>query len=1223
MNAPLTEAQLAQLRAALASVTLDDKYTLDRGRAFMSGTQALVRLPMLQRVRDQAAGLNTAGFITGYRGSPLGGIDQACWKARKHLDRHQVVFQPGVNEDLAATSCWGTQQVAMNPQKKHDGVFAMWYGKGPGVDRCGDVFKHANAAGTSRHGGVLVVAGDDHSAKSSTLPHQSEHILKACGIPVFYPSTVQEYLDLGLHGWAMSRYSGLWVAMKAVTDVVESSASVIVDPDRVHIVIPSDFIVPPDGLNIRWPDPPLVQESRLLDYKFYAMLAYVRANKLNYNVIDSPNARFGIMTAGKAYSDTRQALVDLGLDDDTCRQIGIRLHKVNVTWPLEASLTRDFATGLEEILVVEEKRQILEYALKEELYNWREDVRPRVYGKFDEKEGGEWALPQGAWLLPAHYELSPALIAKAIAARLERFELPRDVRARIDSRLAIIEAKEKALASHRAPAERKPMFCSGCPHNTSTKVPEGSRALAGIGCHYMSIWMPERKAETFTQMGGEGVTWIGQAPFTHEPHVFTNLGDGTYFHSGYLAVRASVAAGVNITYKILYNDAVAMTGGQPVDGQLTVPMIARQMAAEGVRKIVIVTDEIEKYGVSKSGERGTQHDAIAGAAGRLPGAESPLEGGGIAIFHRSELDAVQRMLRETAGVTVLIYDQTCASEKRRRRKKIVDGKPSFPDPARRPFINTAVCEGCGDCSVQSSCLSVEPVDTPFGRKRRVNQSSCNKDFSCINGFCPSFVTIEGAQPRKGHSPGGKATPFDVPTPALPPLDAPWRILVTGVGGTGVVTIGQLVGMAAHLEGRVLSVLDMAGLAQKGGAVMSHVQFAATADQLHATRIAMGEADLIIGGDALVSASTDALSKVRAGRTRAIISSAQSPTAEFLRNPDWRFPLESCEQQIDEALGGESGRAAHADYVDAQRYAVALLGDALYANPFLLGWAWQRGWVPLQRESLLRAIELNGASIERNKAAFEWGRCTAHDRTAVDRLLSPAAQVNVVDIKRPPTLDELVAERVTYLTRYQNAAYAQRYADFVAQVRKAEGARLGSKRLAEAVAHGLFKLMAYKDEYEVARLYTDPTFIEQIKAQFDGAFTLRFHLAPPLLAKRNARGELVKRTYGPAMMRAFGLLSRLKFLRGTAFDPFGYTEERKIERRLIDDYRRIVEELTAGLSEKNHELAVQIAKLPEDIRGFGHVKARTLADTQAREAELLARYRAGGAPRATVVSLNAA
>ena len=1182
MNAPLPEA----IRQALASVSLDDKYTLERGRAYMSGIQALVRLPLLQAARDRAAGLNTGGFISGYRGSPLGALDQALWKAKKHLAQHNVVFQPGVNEDLGATAVWGTQQVALSAQRKVDGVFSLWYGKGPGVDRSLDVLKHANAAGSSRYGGVLALAGDDHGCKSSTLPHQSDHVFKAASMPVLFPATVQEYLDLGLHGWAMSRYSGLWVGVKCVTDVVEASASVIVDPDRVQIQLPQDFILPPEGLNIRWPDTPLEQEARLLDYKAYAALAYVRANRLNYNVIDSPHARFGIITTGKSYLDTMQALADLGLDADTCSRLGIRVHKVGMVWPLEATLTREFAEGLEEILVVEEKRQLIEYQLKEELYNWREDVRPRIFGKFDEKDGGEWSVPQGNWLLPVHYELSPAIIAKAIASRLEKFELPGDIRARIQARLGIIEAKEKSLHTYHAPAERKPYYCSGCPHNTSTQVPEGSRALAGIGCHYMAIWMPDnddgstRRAEMFSQMGGEGVPWIGQAPFTNEAHVFANLGDGTYFHSGTVAIRAAIAAGVNITYKILYNDAVAMTGGQPVDGVLTVPQIVRQMQAEGAKKIVIVTDEPEKY-------------------------QSVNLGADVPVHHRDDLLKVERELRAIPGCTILIYDQTCASEKRRRRKKIINGQPSFPDPAKRAFINEAVCEGCGDCSVKSNCLSVEPLDTEFGRKRQINQSSCNKDYSCVNGFCPSFVTIEGGGLKKPKpATGGAQWTHTLPEPAVPGLesgaDAPYRILITGVGGTGVVTIGQLLGMASHLEGKGVSVLDMAGLAQKGGSVFSHVQIASSPQHLHATRIAMGEANLIIGGDAIVSASADALQKTLPGKTQAVINSAQSPTADFVRNPDWTFPAQSCEKEIEQFLGG----AEFANFVNAQQLAVSLLGDAIYANPLLLGWAWQKGWVPLHRESLLRAIELNGVSIEKNQQAFEWGRRAAHDLAAVEKIVRPA---QVVEFKRPQTLQQLLETRVQFLTQYQNAAYAKTYADFIKQVQQVESEKTGTQQLTQAVARYLFKLMAYKDEYEVARLHSDPAFLEKIRQTFEGDYKLVFHLAPPLLARKNDKGELVKRPFGAWMLTAFKGLSRLKFLRGTAFDLFGYTAERRMERQLIVDYKRTIEQLLTSLNADNLALCTQVARIPEEIRGYGHVKEKHWQAAKQKEAQLLLQF----------------
>jgi len=1182
MNAPLDAGQRASLEAALSSVTLDDKYTLEHGRAYMSGIQALVRLPMLQQARDQMAGLNTAGFISGYRGSPLGGLDLALWKAKKHLASHRVVFQPGVNEDLAATAVWGTQQVNLYPSAKYDGVFSMWYGKGPGVDRSADVLKHGNSAGSAQHGGVLVLAGDDHACKSSTLAHQSEHIFKACGLPVLFPSNVQEYLDFGLHGWAMSRYSGLWVAMKCVTDVVESSASVDIDPQRTQIVLPGDFVLPEGGLNIRWPDPPLVQEARLLDYKWYAALAYVRANKLDRIEIDSPQARFGIITGGKAYLDTRQALVDLGLDDETCSRIGIRLYKVGCVWPLEAQGAHAFARGLQEILVVEEKRQILEYAIKEELYNWPDGQRPRVFGKFDEKDGagGEWSVPMGNWLLPAHYELSPALIAKAIATRLEKFDLPPEVRARIGARLAVIDAKEKALAKPRVAIERKPWFCSGCPHNTSTNVPEGSRAMAGIGCHYMTVWM-DRNTSTFSQMGGEGVAWTGQAPFTNDNHVFANLGDGTYFHSGLLAIRAAIAAKVNITYKILYNDAVAMTGGQPVDGVLTVPQITHQLAAEGAAKIVIVTDEPQKYD-------GTT-----------------LLAPGVTIHHRDTLDAVQRELREIPGTTILIYDQTCATEKRRRRKK-----GQFPDPARRVVINEAVCEGCGDCSVQSNCLSVEPLETEFGTKRQINQSSCNKDFSCLKGFCPSFVTVEGGQLRKPKPLGADAGELpEVPEPVLPEIGRPYGVLVTGVGGTGVVTIGALIGMAAHLEQKGVTVLDVTGLAQKGGAVMSHVQIANAPADIHATRIAMGEAELVIGCDAIVTASDECTSRMQYGQTRVVVNSSKTPTADFIKNPDWTFPGSSTENDVRAAAGDA------VDFVDANRFAVALLGDAIYTNPFVLGYAWQRGWLPLSHRSLVRAIELNGVQVEKNIAAFEWGRRAAHDPASVQQGANPTAAretagATVISLHTKKALDALIAKRIEHLTAYQNAAYAERYRSLVDVVRAAERNIEGdtvNEPLTEAVARNLHKLMAYKDEYEVARLQTDPAFIAKLQAQFEGDWKLNFHLAPPLLAKKDANGRLIKKQYGPWMLSAFKVVAKLKFLRGSALDPFGKTEERRTERALIGEYEALVRELIAGLNADNRALAIELANLPDGIRGYGHVKENNLRAVRVKWADLVTRW----------------
>jgi len=1190
MNAPLPDA----VRRALESVTLDDKYALPTGRAFMSGVQALVRLPMLQRQRDAATGLNTAGFISGYRGSPLGTYDQALWAAKKHLAANHIVFQPGVNEELGATAVWGTQQLDLYPQtNKFDGVFGIWYGKGPGVDRCSDVFKHANMAGTAKHGGAIAIAGDDHIAKSSTAAHQSDHIFKACGLPVFFPASVQEILDLGLHAFAMSRFSGVWAGMKTIQEIVESSSSIDVDPGRVNIVLPEDFAMPPGGLHIRWPDAPLEQEARLMNHKWYAALAYVRANKLNHTVIDSPNARLGLIASGKSYNDTRQALHDLGLDDDACRRLGIRLHKVGVVWPLEATITREFATGLQEILVIEEKRQVIEYQLKEELYNWRPDVRPNVLGKFDETEGdtsgGEWSQPNpsGNWLLRAQADLTPAIISRAIGKRLLKLGVDADTRAHIEARLTLIDAKERSLAVTTVDTgERAPWFCSGCPHNTSTKVPEGSRAMAGIGCHYMVVWM-DRSTTTFTQMGGEGVPWVGQAPFTTEPHIFANLGDGTYFHSGLLAIRQSIAAGVNITYKILYNDAVAMTGGQQVgerpEGH-SVLQIMKSLIAEGVRKLVIVSDEPEKY------------DGVSLEAG-------------VTVHHRDELDSIQRTLREIPGCTALIYDQTCATEKRRRRKR-----GTLAQGEKTVVINELVCEGCGDCSVQSNCLSVEPLETEFGRKRRINQSSCNKDYSCVKGFCPSFVTVTGAalkKPRKEAARDPFALPA-LPEPALPlahpSQDRAWGILVAGVGGTGVITIGQLLGMAAHLEGKGIVTQDAGGLAQKGGATWSHIQIANRPDAIFCTKVGTAEADLVIACDAIVGAKKDTLAVMREGRTHVALNVHGSPTAAFVKNPDWQFEGRACESAIEAALGSGTGASGglrdRIGKLDADRLATALLGDAIYTNPLMLGYAWQRGWVPLTKASLLRAMELNGVQIDNNKAAFEWGRRAAHDLAAV---LSLTAASQVIAFAKKPSLDELIAKRVDFLIDYQDAGYARRYEEFVAKVRDAE-APLGSTRLAEAVARYLFKLMAYKDEYEVARLHTDRGFHERLAAQFETGAQLHYHLAPPMLARKNERGELQKQEFGGWMLGAFRVLARLRGLRGTAFDPFGRSAERREERALIDEYRAAIEELLPTLDAGRLALAVEIASVPEDIRGYGHVKARHLAAARPKWAGLRAQWR---------------
>ena len=1147
----------------LASVTLDDKYTETSGRVYLNGMQALTRLTLMQRQRDMAAGLNTAGYVTGYRGSPLGGLDQAMVAAKKHLDQHHIKFQPGVNEDLAATALWGTQQLDLFGDGKYDGVFGMWYGKGPGVDRCGDVFRHANLAGTAKHGGVLVLAGDDHTCKSSTTAHQTEYAFMDYGIPVLNPASLQEFLDYGLLGWAASRYSGCWIAMKVVADNCDSTASVYIDPDRVAIKIPEDFALPAGGLNIRKASSPFIttqaleQEMLLHKYKLYAALAFARANHLNKVIIDSPNRRFGIVTCGKTYMDVRQALDDLGIDDDYAKRIGLSLYKVGMTWPLEREGVRHFAEGLEEILVVEEKRALMENQLKEQLYNWKESVRPKVVGKFDES---------GEWILPSADELTPARIARVIAKRIARFHTS----PAIDDRLKFLEAKEKTLTGYKPAIRRVAYFCSGCPHNTSTRLPEGSRALGGIGCHTMATWM-DRGTETLTQMGGEGVTWVGQAPFSKTPHVFQNLGDGTYYHSGLIAIRAAVAAKVNITYKILFNDAVAMTGGQPFDGPLDVPMIARQLAAEGLVKITIVTDEPEKY------------TDVA-----LPA--------GVLVRHRDELDAIQRDMRKIEGCTAIIYDQTCAAEKRRRRKRGL-----MPDPAKRVFINEEVCEGCGDCSTASNCLSVVPLETAMGRKRAIDQSSCNKDYSCLNGFCPSFVTVEGGKLRKPKP--QSAIGGGLPDPVLPPLKDPFNILVTGIGGTGVVTIGALLGMAAHLEGKGCSIMDMTGLAQKGGAVFSHIRIAEKPEHIHAVRIAAGNADLLLGCDIVVAATFDALAKGRVGHSRAIVNGHETITADFIRDPDVRFPGQTLRGAIEAAVGPGA-----AEFVDATGIATALIGDSIATNLFMLGYAYQRGLIPVSAAAILRAIELNAASVEQNSLAFQWGRQAAIDLPAVAKAAeqaSPSARVI------PQTLDEITAHRAAHLTRYQNAGYAARYRKLVDRVAAAERAAMpGSSALAEAVARHYAKLLAYKDEYEVARLHADPEFARRIATQFEGDYRLNYHLAPPVLSRPDpVTGKIKKKSFGPWMGAVFRLLAACKGLRGTALDPFARSPDRVAERRLIAEYERLAEEIIERLNAGNLTIAVALASIPERIRGYGPIKEASIAAAKIREAELLAAFRA--------------
>jgi indolepyruvate ferredoxin oxidoreductase len=1117
---------------------LSAKYDLAAPRAWMSGLQALVRLPLMQSARDRTAGLNTGGFITGYRGSPLGGYDTALGGATRQLEAATIIVHPAVNEELAADTLWGTQQTGLFRGARVDGVFGLWYGKGPGVYRAGDALMHANLAGTSPRGGVLALAGDDPVNNSSTLPHQSEPGLIAAGLPILVPGTVQDVLDYGLHGLAMSRFSGAWVSLKLTADVVESSTLVDGSIDRVATRLPTDYRAPPGGLHIRWPDPPVAQEERLLVHKHEAARAYVRANALDHVTVPSPRPRFGIVAVGKAHADALEALALLGLSHAQAAALGIAVFKVACVWPLEPQATTRFAQGLEALFVIEEKRPILEGQVKELAYHWPADRRPRIHGK---------KSADGEPLLREHLDLSPALIALALLRVLPADAVSPAMR-EAGARIAEGEARRTAPPPQ---AKRPPYFCSGCPHNTSTKIPEGSQALAGIGCHYLVQGM-ERRTETFTQMGGEGASWIGLSPFTDLGHVFINIGDGTYYHSGILAIRAAIAGNVNATYKILYNDAVAMTGGQGMDGPLTVPAVAAQMLAEGAVRVVVVSDEPEKY-----------------APGALPTY--------VALHHRDELEAVQRELRELPGVTVLIYDQLCATEKRRRRKR-----HRLPQAKERVFINPRVCEGCGDCSVQSNCLSVVPLETPLGRKRQIDQSSCNVDLSCIKGFCPSFVTVRGVQPMvKSRI---FQTPPPAPAPARPMLGpTPFNIVIAGIGGTGVVTLSAILGVAATLDGVACITMDQTGLAQKGGSVVSMQRFARDADALQAARVPTAEADLLLACDWIVSAQPEILGKARPGRTFALVNAHKTVNGEFTRDRDYDVPVDTLAETIAAAVGGPHAMQT----LDAVAAAETLVGDTIGANMLLLGAAFQRGLVPLSEAALIEAIRLNGAAIDLNLACFAWGRAAVAQPEAFAATVAPRA------IAR--SLDEDVAWRFDDLVAYQNRAYAERYRALVETVRAAEARTVpGSDALTSSVARHAYKLMAYKDEYEIARLMTEPAFDEALTAQFGEATTLSYHLAPPVLSRHDPlTGRPVKRTYGPWMGRAFSLLRRAKFLRGTPFDPFGRTAERRGERALWQDYEADMRALAARLSPANHAAAVALAELPDRIRGFGPLKSRSL------------------------------
>lgn len=1115
----------------LARYQLEDRYTQEKGRVFMTGTQALVRAVLDQARRDRANGLNTAGFISGYRGSPLGALDLELWKAKDRLDAARIEFLPAVNEDLAATAVLGSQQVETNPKREVEGVFGLWYGKGPGVDRSGDALKHGNAYGSSPHGGVLVVAGDDHGCVSSSMPHQSDVAFMSWFMPTLNPASVSEYLAFAEYGYALSRFSGMWVGFKAISETVESAASVDIPAPRAFET--PDFTPPPGGLHYRWPDLPGPQIEERMEAKKHAVLAFAEANPIDRHIYDVKDARFGIVTTGKAHLDLMEALRLLGIGEAACRKLGIDIYKVGMVWPLARRAALDFVKDKQEVLVIEEKRGIVESQFKEYFYDWPGHKPQAMVGKRDE---------DGERLVPWTGELSPRLLLPVVARRLEGIFPGSGFIARAEKILAA-----PAIALQVEGATRTPYFCSGCPHNTSTKVPEGSEALAGIGCHFMASWM-DRNTTSLIQMGGEGVNWAASSLFTGKNHVFQNLGEGTWYHSGSMAVRQAIAAKANITFKILYNDAVAMTGGQPVDGPVSVQAIAHASRAEGVERIALVSDHPDKF-----------------QPGELPAATT--------IHHRRELDAVQRELREVKGVSILIYEQTCATEKRRRRKR-----GQMEDPKKFVVINDLVCEGCGDCSVESNCLSVEPLETEFGTKRKINQSSCNKDFSCVNGFCPSFVTVEGATRKKRSGMEFDLTRLagDLPDPEPAALDRPFDLMITGVGGTGVVTVGALITMAAHLEGKGSSVLDFTGFAQKFGPVLSYVRLASAPDAIHQARIDRGAADALIGCDIVVSSSPKASASYRPGM-RAVVNLAEMPTGDIVRKRDASLHVD---QRL-AAIEGVTGKDALAA-MDANRLSEKLMGDTVFANVMMLGFAWQKGLVPVSLNALTQAIVLNGVAIEKNHRAFLIGRLAAEKPDALKGLLDPKPQAD-------GTLDEIVTRREAFLTDYQNAAYAARYRRLVDRVRAAE-APFGSDAVSRAVARSLFKLMAYKDEYEVARLHTQTGFSARIAEEFEGDYRIVHHLAPPFLASgTDARGRPLKREFGPWVRLPFRMLARMKRLRGTAFDPFGHTAERRMERELIGWYEAHVEKALAQLDTGNAATLAETLALPMQIRGYGPVK----------------------------------
>lgn len=1147
------------MNAFTKQITLDDKYTRDSGSVYLTGIQALVRMVLDRGRMDRAAGLHTGGFISGYRGSPLSGLDQQMQAAETHLSRFDIVFQPGVNEELGATAVWGSQKVGEHGAgSDYDGVFGVWYGKAPGVDRAGDVLKHANAGGTAAKGGVLALCGDDHLAKSSTIACQSEFALMDAEIPVLNPADLQDVLDYGLLGLELSRYSGLWTGLIALADTMDSSGIVSVDPGRLMVRLPNAHHDPratmrqnrPMQLATRVENEVLVRDLRLP-----AARAFVRANRLDQHRFGADKPRYGLVATGKAYRDLRQALDMLGVSQSRAEALGLAIYKVAMPWPLEGIGLRDFASGLERLMVVEHKRALMEPQIKDMAYHWPSDERPQVWGK---------TSPDGAPFLPSVRDLSVAELVPALLGFLP--DLAGDDQVREIARR--IEAQRNWADANEETAKRSPYFCSGCPHNSSTVVPDGARSMPGIGCHAMAE-LSGRTTDGLVAMGGEGAHWIGQAPFERDQHTFVNLGDGTYYHSGILAIRQAVAARARVTYKILFNDAVAMTGGQTHDGPLTVEQITRQVSAEGVGKVVVVSEQPRRFGAA---------NALAE---------------GVVVHHRDMLADVQVDCAAFPGVSVIVYDQTCAAEKRRRRKRGL-----MADPKTRLFINPKVCEGCGDCTVQSNCVSIEPLETTHGTKRVINQSSCNKDYSCIKGFCPSFVQVEEAEVMKVRGKGQVLVDLAADLPVKPPasLSETVNVLITGIGGQGVTTVAAVLAMAAHVDGLNVSTLDMTGLAQKGGPVTSQIRFGRPGEAIQGPRVPVASLDVLLASDLLVAGGVDTLALLDEGKTKAFANGHVTPTAEFTIKQTQSF-------RRDRLVTLLKGAVRDLKVQDVTQIAERLLGDGIYANMMLVGMAYQAGVLPLSLDGLEMAVRLNGASVDTNLQAFHAGRLLTERADDVLALIPQRTAPKVMD------LDERVTFLADALRAYQDDAYAARFLDVVARVRAVDDTRPGGGlRITRLVADNLYRLMAYKDEYEVARLYADPDFEQQLNAQFSSRSAVRVMLAPPFLSRIDpTSGRPKKMAFGPWVFTVFRGLAKLKIVRGRWYDPFGHTAERKAERAWVIIYLSDIERIIESLGDDTpYGLLAEIARVPDRIRGFGPVKHKAMQDASNRRKQLLER-----------------